>query len=258
MPQSNTMFFGQLPPLPTWNRVSENGLPQIIDVERAHPILQFVSLDNVRIAEGFALEGPQGARTLIDADIGPIAQIAPRDGFEDLVFGFEIVGTNAEGDLIANTDWTIRLSFPLFMKNALDYLGGGSRSSDDALTKRPGETVTIRTESPVEKIEVVAPDKSRQTLLPEANNSFVYSGAALLGAYEVYAEKELNQRFVVNLFDSRESDIAPVDTLELGPTEVEGESAWQPARKEIWKWILVGALLVLMVEWYIYNKRVYL
>jgi hypothetical protein len=43
-----------------------------------------------------------------------------------------------------------------------------------------------------------------------------------------------------------------------GTSEVKGESAWQPARKEIWKWILAGALLVLMVEWYIYNKRVYL
>ena len=31
-----------------------------------------------------------------------------------------------------------------------------------------------------------------------------------------------------------------------------------PARKELWKWVLISALAVLVFEWYIYNRRVYL
>jgi hypothetical protein len=29
-------------------------------------------------------------------------------------------------------------------------------------------------------------------------------------------------------------------------------------RQELWKWLLLGAIGVLIFEWYIYNRRVYL
>jgi hypothetical protein len=29
------------------------------------------------------------------------------------------------------------------------------------------------------------------------------------------------------------------------------------ARKELWKWLLIGGLGVLIFEWYVYNRRVY-
>src|SRR5438034_3353181 len=39
--------------------------------------------------------------------------ISPRDGFEDAVLGAEIVGSNEQGERYANTDWPLRLSFPV-------------------------------------------------------------------------------------------------------------------------------------------------
>jgi hypothetical protein len=39
---------------------------------------------------------------------------------------------------------------------------------------------------------------------------------------------------------------------------VEGETAFEPSRFETWKYLLVLALGVLLFEWYIYNRRVYL
>jgi hypothetical protein len=32
----------------------------------------------------------------------------------------------------------------------------------------------------------------------------------------------------------------------------------QSTRQEYWKWILLGAIGLLIFEWYVYNRRVYL
>ena len=39
---------------------------------------------------------------------------------------------------------------------------------------------------------------------------------------------------------------------------VDGSRNTQPARKEWWRPLAVLALVVVLVEWYIYNRRVYL
>jgi hypothetical protein len=62
----------------------------------------------------------------------------------------------------------------------------------------------------------------------------------------------------VNLFDTRESDLTPAEEIEIGHEEVKAEKSQQVARKELWKWLALGALGMLMFEWYIYNRRVYL
>ena len=65
---------------------------------------------------------------------------------------------------------------------------------------------------------------------------------------------------LVNLFDRRESGIAPraSGTIQIGYVDVEAQQQWEPKRQEIWKILLLLALLVLLIEWYIYNRRIYL
>jgi hypothetical protein len=66
------------------------------------------------------------------------------------------------------------------------------------------------------------------------------------------------QQFAVNLFDSRESDLAVRDTIELGYEQVAGQTGLEQARIEAWKWLLILGLVILIFEWYVYNRRVYL
>jgi len=75
----------------------------------------------------------------------------------------------------------------------------------------------------------------------------------------------------VNLFDAQESDVRialaadddPDDNVEsvaairIGHVEVEARPA-RPARKEFWRPLLLLAVGVLLFEWYVYNRRVYL
>ena len=42
----------------------------------------------------------------------------------------------------------------------------------------------------------------------------------------------------------------------LGYEEVTGEAKREETRKQYWTWFLLAALVVLIVEWVIYNQRV--
>jgi hypothetical protein len=266
MPQANTLIIGAVPPTEGWSAGPVQAKPLIIDVDRTHPLMQLVGLDNVDIVEGFRVDGPPGSTTLIDAAVGPetesapIFVLGPRQGFEDAVMGFELFGFEDDGDFYVNTNWMTRLSFPLFMNNVIAYLGG-SRGALANQSVRPGETVTLRTETPVDKAYIRRPDGRTVELLREGQNAFTFTDADLLGFYEMRitpSAEEPEQRFAVNLFDARESNLTPVNELPIGFEKVAGSAAWKPSRRELWKWILVAALGVLLFEWYVYNKRVYL
>jgi hypothetical protein len=66
----------------------------------------------------------------------------------------------------------------------------------------------------------------------------------------------------VNLLSEVESDTRVRERMSFATSEVAavnrggGSDAEEP--RPWWPWLLLGALAVLMVEWWIYNRRVYL
>jgi len=259
MPQASTLFIGQLPPVEGWTKGEKQPSPIVIDTASIHPLMQYVPMGNVAILEGFSVKPPAGGTPLMEADIGTLYAVAPREGFEDAVLGFEIVGLDEQGKAEAKTDWPIRRSFPVFVFNAVRYLGG-SANSTAAATINPGQPILLRSRSPVQQLTVVAPDGRRTQISREGQSAFPYSNTDLLGIYDVLEGTAATpaQQFAVNLFDSRESNLAVRDKVELGHEQVTGTAGLEQARLETWKWLLILGLLVLLAEWYIYNRRVYL
>ncbi len=258
MPQSNTLFLAAMPPLPDWKAGEKQGPPVIVDTDRAHPLLALVELGNVTIAEAFAVTPPQGGTVLIDSDIGALLAFAPREGYEDAVLGFAIIATDKDGKRSFHTDWYKRLSFPVFLKNVLEYLGGNA-GAPGLPTIQPGVPMILRSQSPVQQMTIEAPNKQKVDIARESQGSFVFTNTNELGVYNVVegSAKQVSQRFAVNLFSSRESDLHPANKITLGYETVAGETGVERSRNEWWKWLLIGGLGVLIFEWYVYNRRVY-
>ena len=259
MPNCNTLFIGRLPPTGWAAKGPRQGPPLVIDTDQVHPLTQLVQMGNVKIVEATPLNGPQGTLTLIEADIGSIYAIGPRGGYEDAVLGYELVTFTPEGKREVNTDWPIRRSFPVFVMNAVKYLGG-VRSSLAAPNIKPGQPAILRTAIPVDFVMVDTPRKERHRVPREASNSYIFGRTEELGVYDVRegAAAKANQQFAVNLYDPRESDLKPKDVVIVGVEEVKGQVAKNQSRQELWKWLLLVAIGVLVFEWYIYNRRVYL
>ena len=259
MPDCSTVFVGAVPPAEQWSAAEKSGPTIVIDSLATHPIMSAVQMGNVIIVESRALEGPQGTISLMDSTEGSIMSIAPRSGFQDLVIGFPLDEINEKGDVLINSDWPQKLSFPLFMQNCVSWLGGAAKFSSSSGTS-PGELVRIRTKVPTQSISVENPAGSRIALQPRQDKSFIYSGAETTGIYEVTNQDSdsLDQLLSVNLLDPRESNLAVRDELEIGYEEISKTTGSVPARKEYWTWVILAALIVLLVEWYIYNRRVFI
>jgi hypothetical protein len=259
MPRSNTLFIGRVPPGDDWQAAAGEGPPQVIDVDRVHPLTQLVEMDYVKTAKGMALEPPPGSTVLMDAVTGALAAVGPRGGFEDMVLGFSFFEPSESGQLLPNTNWPLRSSFPVFVLNALRYLGG-VRSGLAAGSTAPGSAVTLRAPTDVQQLVVVDPRGERHELRRGSQATFVFTRTEALGLYQVREDQrpEVAQRFVVNLFDERESDLQPSSSLDLGHEKITGSAALAPTRREFWKWFLLLGIGLLVFEWYVYNRRVYL
>jgi hypothetical protein len=258
MPNCNTLFIGRLPPTGWVAKAPRQGPPLVIDTDQVHPLTQLVQMGNVKIVEATPLTGPQGTITLIDADIGPIYAIGPRAGYEDAVLAFELVTYTPDGKREVNTDWPIRRSFPVFVMNAVKYLGG-VRSSLAAPNIKPGQPAILRTAIPVDSVVVQSPRKDRFDVPKESSNTYIFGRTDELGVYDVREGSgvKVSQQFAVNLYDTRESDLKPKDIV-IGVEELKGQTGKKASRQELWKWLLLAAIGVLIFEWYIYNRRVYL
>lgn len=253
MPAANTMFVGTLPPVDGWS-AGEKFTPQIIDTDPTHPLVQLLELWDVAIVEGFPVRGPEGSKSLIQTQGGPLLAIAPRDAYEDVVLGCEIVSADR-----VNTNWPLRLSFPLFALNLVEYFGRPEQSLV-AGSARPGQTVELRSVTPTADIEVQLPDGALVRVPRSAQHTFSFVHSDQLGVYQVRQGGVVTGQFAVNLFDGAESNLAVRDknTIKIGYVEITGKAGAAPASREAWKWLVLAALAVLVGEWYIYNRRVYL
>jgi hypothetical protein len=258
MPQANTLFIGEIPPGNRWSADPPVVQPQIIDTNREHPIMQWVELGDVDVLEARALHPAPGGTRLIDSSKGTLLALAPRESFEDAVLGFELVHTDEKGASYANTTWPIKLSFPVFVSNVLQYFGG-NRQGAAADNYQPGQAVSLRVDAPG-AIAIRKPDGSVVEVPRGHDNLLSFSATNDLGVYELQAAGKTIKRFAVNLFDGNESEIRPRPdgTLKIGYVDVHGQSRWEPGRRELWRILLVLALGGLLLEWYIYNRRVYL
>ncbi|TWU04895.1 vWA domain-containing protein [Stieleria varia] len=253
MPPTNTFFIGSLPP-EQWSYTSEPGRVILVDIDRTHPLMQYLELYSLLVFSGRALEGPPGTRELVGADSGTMLALAPRDGFQDLVLGFEIVSTDDDGGTLTNTNWYAERSWPVFLLNIMRYLAGAADATS-APSYLPGETVRLRLESQIAKVEISRGLASGEEMSVAPGGIVEFVDTDSPGAYRVMADDKLVELFSVNLFGQRESNVPTQPAFELGYDTLTGESGVE-RRVEYWRWILVAMLALLAIEWWLYNKRI--
>ena len=227
----------------------------IIDVDRSHPVMRYLELFSLLISSGRAVEGPAGAKILADADLGPVLSIAPRDGYQDLVLGFEVMSADDDGSSIPNTTWYAERSWPVFLLNVLRYLAGAAEASG-APSYQPGETVRARVESAVPEVYVGRLGDQPKKMRTGASGQFEIVETNDPGNYRIDADDKLLDMFAINLFDRRESNLKVVDEIDIGHKSFEGAVAGIEMRQEYWRLALFFVLVMLALEWWLYSRRV--
>jgi hypothetical protein len=257
MPNANTLFIGAVPTVGEWKATPTSGPLFIIDTNRAHPIMQYVDMGTVRIVAGQALELPSGGAELLRTETGILMGVAPREAYQDAVLAMPLLQRTEEG-LLPNTDWPIKRSFPVFVLNALEYLGGAVASAS-AKTIKPGQPAVFNLANRYDQIRVTGPAGLNQLLDRAGQPQLIYTQTDEVGFYAAKPNQgeRLLQLFTVNLFSERESNIAAAPEVAIGAATVTANQNQQDiVRVELWRWLLAVALLVLSAEWYLYTRRV--
>ncbi len=269
-PEANALYFGALPPGPAYDKTRAVESPAILDVNASHPLMQYIrELSVVRVLKATIVDPPPGSTVLFEGDSGPLAFVAPRNGFSDAVVCFPLV----EGRTF-NTDWVTKYSFPLFLFNTRQALGNARESAGEEV-HGPGQPVILRAESAPATMTITDPKgKAAATVSRTAQGTFLFNEANATGIYHAKWPPQGVQAFAVNPFDLRESDLAPrglvpdgIDPdstaaepykIKIGYNPVAGTRRSIQAPHDWWKPIAVLALIVVCLEWYIYNRRVYI
>lgn len=261
LPLSNTLFIDALPP--PWKK---DGLPKLKNPHikgwaSQDPLLRYLrALYEVGIDEAFRFEldpaknpgVPPRTPRLLESDKDAALMFSlSRQSFRDVVMAFAIL--TDRGDW--NTNWPLQPSFPLFLRNVLYTLG----NVNDATGEEPvqaGQVKVLRPDVAVAEVEVTGPAGNPETLRRGSRPDFAFGKTDRLGVYHVRWEGGGQRFFSVNLLDADESNIEPRPDVEIGGIKVAAGEARVQAR-ETWKWIALAALVCLLLEWYVYNRRIF-
>ena len=218
--------------------------PPIVDWKSSHPLLRYAGFDNVQIKESYTAKVPSWAVSLADAPQASL-MLAGEMGRQRIVWlGFNTLESN----------WPLRVTFPIFIANAVDWLNPANATGAQLLVKA-GDAFRLALTHPEKSAQMTLPNGQTRTLpIDAAASEFVFGETYREGVYHLSIGTN-KVTFCVNLLDAAESNIKPRDELQLGKYTKVHATSMQRTNMELWRTIAGLALLMLMVEWWYYHRR---
>lgn len=256
LPQGNYLFFGAAPEM---EGVTIEGLIDdevLLNWDETHPVLRHVAVDAIELFSWRRLALPPEATVLIDGASSPILAYLTREGSQFLMAAFGLIVPDETGNYRYNTYWVHDADFIVFVYNAIQFL-----SSNVATTGRksirPGEPIELPVPPNVEGVRILRPDGRDETVPLPSRRTLHYARTRQVGIYRVEPGVEGHDIFAVNLFDANESRVAPTDTLTLGAQVVKAQTGSMEVNQPAWPYFLIALLVLLLLEWVVYNYRVF-
>jgi Ca-activated chloride channel family protein len=226
---------------PAWKRIEA---PPIVDWKTSHALLRSVNFDNVQVAESFAVQTPSWALPLVEAPNTPLVLAGELNRQRMIWIGFDTL----------QSTWPLRISFPIFIANAVEWLNPASERAN-SLSVKAGDPLRVAMADGATSAEIVLPDGSTRTRSVDANrHELLFGETQKQGVYKV--KEGTNQiTFCVNLLDSLETDTTPRKEIQFGVLTKITSTTKRQANLEIWRWFALTALFILLFEWWYYHRR---
>ncbi|HEX6273119.1 MAG TPA: VWA domain-containing protein [Polyangiaceae bacterium] len=214
--------------------------------DKKSPILRFAALGDVQVATGFALEPGDGDKVVGASDAGAILVSGARGGHRFVALGFDP----------RRSDFVLRPAWPLFVLNAIDSFGETDASYLSSY--RTGEVWRVPVPDGARSAELVEPGGARRPVPVQNGRAVTFGNQAGVYRLSTGTGSELvTSEFAANLSDLEESHIAPRPKLVVaGKNAEKAEPGGAGVRREIWALLLAAVLVVSMIEWVTYHRRV--
>jgi hypothetical protein len=214
--------------------------------DKKSPILRFAALADVQVAAGNALEPGEGDKVVGASDDGPILVAGARGGHRFVALGFDP----------RRSDFVLRPAWPLFVLNAIDSFGEADASYLSSY--RTGEVWRVPVPDGAHQAELTEPGGTRRAVPVQNGRAVTFGNQA--GVYKLTTgtgSERVTSEFAANLSDLDESRIVPREKLVVAGKNAEKvEFGSAGVRRELWALLLGAVLLVSMIEWVTYHRRV--
>lgn len=259
LPRGRSLVLGIVPP-PPLGLVDdgEGDVGWIVNWERNHPALQDAALDTLDISR---------TRKVSVAPNTPVTVIASTQDGPAIV---EVTEAATRAVVVPfdplNSDWAFEPGFLLFLAESVNYL------TDVGVTAgmiRPGTTLSERLPLGSRGVRLTLPDRERLELVPAADGSVAYGPIRHIGIYSVswdgtpgstdqVVDGRARRVVAANLMDPEESALGTRSGVAMAREVVTAqEDGSERQRKRLWPYFLLAALGVIMLEWFVYNKKVH-
>lgn len=211
--------------------------------DKNSPVLRWMAMENIQVTEGNALVPEKGDKVVAASELGPLLVSGARDGARFLALGFDP----------RNSDWVLRVAWPLFLLNAINAFVEEDTSYISSY--RTGETWRVPAPSDLSSALLSFAGGTPERVPVKEGRAIVAGDRA--GFYELQGDDgETLARFAANLGDAEESRMEVVRELNVGASNTSLERFSVGGRKEIWVLLLIAALALSLLEWFTYHRRV--
>lgn len=247
LPPGNYLFFGGLPKVEGVSTGDEIEGQPLVYGRQDHPLLRNFNYDNLYVARWRRLALPSHAAGLLEGQDSVVMALLTDPGHRYVIGAFDLLESN----------FIFTEAFPIFFQNALGYLASSGLLDTHRLL-RPGQTLTMPVPPGATQVRIHRPDGHTDELEVDGQSRLTYAKTREVGVYEATFDDAKNSKelYAVNLLDPGESRIAPNSEFKVGSESVAAVSGETKVNEPLWPWAAAAALLILVLEWWVYNKRV--
>lgn len=220
--------------------------PVVLGWRRTHPVLRFVEWDQIVIARGQAVTDPGPLVPIVDGDAGPLVLAGEIAGGRVVQLAFDPL----------RSDLPMRVAWPVTLLNAVGWLTERAATGEAAQAIPTGTALLRRLPEGVGVGDVAVSGPGGEAVdFVVADELLRVRDTTRVGVYEVRVAG-VRSRFSANLVSPEESDIAPRAALALADTQVEAaRTAAMGGRRELWRPLALAGVLLLLLEWFLWNRR---
>lgn len=244
LPPGNWLIFNPPANSPFLSVSGEMLEPPLDYVAQDHRLMQFVDIRDLSVSRTQRMELPPWADELLGSNRGPLLFSGIFEGRRMVVFSFSLMQSNLP----------LRTAFPVLMGNIYQWLSP-YRIQETVSHLQPQDVIELGLHPHADRLLVEKPGGERVSFVgrqripfSETEDLGVYHIVHFTGDQEIYREV-----FIVSLQEDAEANVG-VQVPALGGGQAGVPPAELPVFQEIWRYLALIVLFVLLFEWVWYHR----